>query len=405
MTPPTTPPATPSTIAHTPATLSFSAAMNGANPSGQTVSISHTGTDPLNWSASDGATWLTLSPASGTGNGTVTASVNVAGLAAGTHNATITIAAAGATNTPQTIPVTLTVAATPTPTVAPTIGLGASSLSFTAVQGGVNPGAQTVTINNTGTGTLNWSASDGATWLTLSPALGTGTGTVTASANVTGLAAGTYTTAVTITATGATNTPQTVPVTLTITTPATPAPTISRSPINLTFTASQGAANPANQIVTITNTGAGTLNWSATDNAAWLTLSPASGAGNGSVTASVSTAGLVAGSYTATVTIAATGATNTPQTVPVTLTVTAPATSSATLSWNPNTDADLAGYKVYRSTTSGVYGAPVATLPSNVTSYQFTSLQAGFTYFFVVSAYDSAGNESGFSTEVSKSIF
>ena len=399
--PPAPPPAPPAPlmIGRSPASLSFSAVVNGANPSSQTVSISNTGTGVLNWSASDSATWLTLSPTSGTGNGAVTATVNLSGLAAGTHNAAITITASGATNTPQTIPVTLMVTAAPTPT----IGLGASSLSFIGVQGGANPSTQTVTISNTGTGVLNWSASDSATWLMLSPTSGTDNGAVTATVNTTGLAAGTYNTAVTITAAGATNTPQTVPVSLTIMAASTP--TISRSPASLTFTASQGGANPVSQTVTIMNTGTGTLNWSATDNATWLTISPASGSGNGSAIASVNTAGLAAGSYNATVTITATGATNTPQTVLVTLTVTALATSSVTLTWNPNTDSDLAGYKVYRSTTSGVYGAPIATVPANVTTYQVTGLQVGITYYFVLTAYDTSGNESGFSAEVSKSIF
>jgi fibronectin type 3 domain-containing protein len=91
--------------------------------------------------------------------------------------------------------------------------------------------------------------------------------------------------------------------------------------------------------------------------------------------------------------------------VNVTLTLNAPATSSATLTWNANTEGDLAGYKVYRATSSGAYGVPLATLQGNVTSYIATGLQTGTTYFFVITAYDNAGNESAFSTEVSKSIF
>jgi fibronectin type 3 domain-containing protein len=83
----------------------------------------------------------------------------------------------------------------------------------------------------------------------------------------------------------------------------------------------------------------------------------------------------------------------------------ASATSSATLTWNANTESDLAGYKVYRATASGGYGAPIATLQGNVTSYAATGLQSGTTYFFVITAYDDAGNESAYSNEVSRSIF
>jgi fibronectin type 3 domain-containing protein len=93
------------------------------------------------------------------------------------------------------------------------------------------------------------------------------------------------------------------------------------------------------------------------------------------------------------------------KTATVTLTLNAPSSSSATLTWNANTESDLAGYKVYRATASGAYGAPIATVLRNVTTYQAIGLQFGTTYFFVVTAFDVAGNESAYSNEVSKSIF
>jgi fibronectin type 3 domain-containing protein len=103
------------------------------------------------------------------------------------------------------------------------------------------------------------------------------------------------------------------------------------------------------------------------------------------------------------ITVTASGATS--KTVPVTLTVTAPSTSAATLSWNASTSSDAAGYKVYKATASGTYGAPLATLQGSVLSYQAIGLQINTTYFFVVTSYDAAGNESPHSNEVSKSIF
>jgi hypothetical protein len=102
------------------------------------------------------------------------------------------------------------------PSTSPTIGVSPSSLSFTATAGGSNPANQTVSITNTGGGTLNWTASDNATWLTISPTSGTAPSTLTASVNISGLAAGTYNGTITISATGATNSPVSVPVTLTV---------------------------------------------------------------------------------------------------------------------------------------------------------------------------------------------
>ena len=95
-------------------------------------------------------------------------------------------------------------------------------------------------------------------------------------------------------------------------------------------------------------------------------------------------------------------------TVPVTLIVTAstPTVSigtTATLTWNPNIDADLAGYKIHMGTSSGMYGTPIVV--GNVTSYAMNNLQIGKTYYFAITAYDTAGNESLYSAEVSKSIY
>jgi hypothetical protein len=270
------------------------------------------------------------------------------------------------------------------------------SLSFTAQQGGSNPSSQTLTVTNTGGGNLTWSASDNASWLTLSPTSGTGNSSVTASVTTGTLTAGAYNGTVTVSATGATTV--TVPITFTVAT----APTMSVSPSSLSYTATQGAANPSNQTLSLTNAG-GTLNWTASDNASWLSVTPGSGSGSGTLTASVNTSGLAEGAYNGTITITAAGTTT--NTVGVTLTVNPPATSSATLTWDPNTEPDLASYRIYRSTTPGVYGAALATVPTGTTGYVATGLQMGTTYYFVVTAVDSSDNESQPSNEVSKSIF
>ena len=271
-------PATP-VLALAPASMSFTATAGGANPAAQTANVSNTGGGTLNWTASDNQTWLCVTPASGTGAGAVSVST-IAGLAAGTYTAPVTVTAAGATGSPKTIAVTLTVnPATPVLALAPAstvvhgdggrresgcpdgervehgrrdaqldderqpdlaerdaclaapapaalsvstniAGLAAghlhrhghgdrgrrhrlaedgcrdadgesrlrrcwrsspASLSFTATAGGANPAAQTVNVSNTGGGTLNWTASDNQTWLSVSPASGTGAGALSVS--------------------------------------------------------------------------------------------------------------------------------------------------------------------------------------------------------------------------------
>ena len=97
-----------------------------------------------------------------------------------------------------------------------------------------------------------------------------------------------------------------------------------------------------------------------------------------------------------------------------------PASGSATLTWNgptANSDstalADLAGYRVYRSTTSGSYtGSPVATVAASSPNGGGTGITATInnlasgTHYFVVRAYDTSGNESANALpgEVSKTI-
>ena len=68
------------------------------------------------------------------------------------------------------------------------------------------------------------------------------------------------------------------------------------------------------------------------------------------------------------------------------------------LAWDPNTESDLAGYRVHYGTASGSY--TVHTDVHNVTTYTVTGLTAGQTYYFAATAYDASGNESGYSNPV-----
>jgi hypothetical protein len=82
---------------------------------------------------------------------------------------------------------------------------------------------------------------------------------------------------------------------------------------------------------------------------------------------------------------------------------------SATVSWNANTEPDLAGYKIYYGTAPRSGACPTGGYPNvqnvgNVTTYTFNNLTNGVTYYFSVTAYDTSNNESTCSAEVSKVI-
>ena len=286
--------------------------------------------------------------------------------------------------------------------------LSPNSLEFSATQGGANPATQVVTLDKKGDRLKTWTVTTSAPWITVSATSGTistEVDQITVGANVSGFVAGSYQADITIAVVGrkGLSNKSLLPVTLTVAATTLP-PAIGLSPTSLSFSGTAGGTNPAAKSVSISNTGGGTLTWTASDNATWLTPSPMSGTNAGTVTASVSLTALAAGTYNATITVAATGATT--KTLPVSLTVNPVSTSSsATLSWNANTESDVAGYKIYRANASGAYGAPLGTVPTATTSYVANGLQAGTTYFFAITAYDSAGNESAFSNEVSKSIY
>ncbi len=75
--------------------------------------------------------------------------------------------------------------------------------------------------------------------------------------------------------------------------------------------------------------------------------------------------------------------------------------ADVTLAWDPNTETDLAGYKVYFGKSPGSYGVPIVIGKTN--TYTITGLVPG-TFYFAVTAYNAAGLESGFSNEVSATI-
>ena len=81
----------------------------------------------------------------------------------------------------------------------------------------------------------------------------------------------------------------------------------------------------------------------------------------------------------------------------------------AVLTWEaPLTNADgspltdLVGYRVYLGTASAAYDPPVDV--GSVLSHHLTGLTSAVRYYFAVTAYDTSGNESIFSNEVSKDI-
>jgi hypothetical protein len=73
---------------------------------------------------------------------------------------------------------------------------------------------------------------------------------------------------------------------------------------------------------------------------------------------------------------------------------------SVSLAWNPSSSGAVVGYNVYRGTTTGgPYNKINSSLESS-TAFGDANVAAGKTYFYVVTAVDGGGTESGFSNQV-----
>ena len=101
-------------------------------------------------------------------------------------------------------------------------------------------------------------------------------------------------------------------------------PFIKLSATQFEFTASEGGANPNDQILGISNGGEVTLNWQITEDCDWLSAEPNSGNSTGEVddvNLSVDISGLALGIYTCELTISDPNALNNPQIVDVNLVI------------------------------------------------------------------------------------
>jgi hypothetical protein len=78
---------------------------------------------------------------------------------------------------------------------------------------------------------------------------------------------------------------------------------------------------------------------------------------------------------------------------------------TASLDWNNNTEGDLAGYYVYRSTSSsGVYSRLNSSLLAS-SDYNDNTVTNGIIYYYVVTAVDTFSNESDYSNKAFSGLY
>lgn len=206
----------------------------------------------------------------------------------------------------------------------PVLGITPSNLTYTFA--GTIPPAQAVFISNEGLGDeFGWTASvtQGASWLSISPAMGTTPSTMSVAVDPTTLTSGTHTGQIRVDAeAGIGGSPRYIDVSLSV---VVTLPRLGVTPVALNFEMKQGSTDPAPQSVVVQNLGGGApIAWSASTSEPWLEITPMSGNTPTTSWVEVHGEGLEPGTHEATLTFYSPGVIGSPYSLPVTLVVQPP---------------------------------------------------------------------------------
>jgi len=187
--------------------------------------------------------------------------------------------------------------------VQPEMAVAPTTLFFNATQGSTFVTAQQFNIATANSLPFNWTleiaTSAGGNWLTASKTSGAAPATIFLTVDASKLGAGSYRGTVTVKSAVTSNPQQTVDVLLTV--QGAVGASLGLSQQYLNFQAVAGGANPAPQVLSISNVGSGTLSWTATAETSsggqWLRISPSLGTAPSTLTASADITGLAQGVY------------------------------------------------------------------------------------------------------------
>jgi uncharacterized protein (TIGR03437 family) len=314
-----TPPPGPPTLTVAPDFLSFATQAGSATPLQQTLLVQDLGGGSVAFTASiaGGSPWLSVSPTSGTATAgapvAITVTANAQALPVSSNHTVIQISSADGN---VSVPVTLFASGS-----GPILGVGASGVLFSTVQGFGSSLTQTVPIVDSGTpgSTVNWNVSappisTGANFISLGSLNGQATpsspGALVLSLNnsAADLPPGTYYQLIDVSDTNSLNSPQYITAVLDVVAatgnpaPAPPPPILS--PGGLVFIGRPGQPIPAQQFTLNVST-AQFQNYATSPSLPagqnWFSMSPANGSASlntpASITVSVNTKGLGVGTY------------------------------------------------------------------------------------------------------------
>jgi fibronectin type 3 domain-containing protein len=387
--------------------ITFSGVQNGAAPGERTVTVTNGGTGTLSgltatvrYGAGQPTAWLTASLATASAPTALIFAANQRNLTPGTYSATVDVTSSAPGVATRSIIVRLTVVAP-----APAIGLGANTISFSATQGGADPGEQTVGVTNAGGGsltglgtTIDYQTGQPTGWLTATLTATSAPTQVTLRATTGTLSSGNYTANVRVTSALAQNSPQTVAVTFVVQN------MLALSPSSISYLAARGGGNPLSQTVLVTGTQLTGLTFSITygnaEPTGWASAALSATTSPATLTVNAATLSLPTGIYSATLAVASPDASNSPQMIqlgfnvvdplnpPTSLTATAVSSAQIDLAWTAP-GGSVGRYRVERKTgASGTYAFIDTT---TTTTYQSGGLNSATEYYYRVSACNGLG--------------
>jgi len=232
----------------------------------QVLQIGNARDGVLNWRVTEDCPWLGIEPAIGASHGLLTeatVTVDASGLMRGSYETTFSIQDANAVNNPRTVYVNLTV-------LGPVIGSDPQQLAMETDIFERHVLDRTLTIINNGGSVLDWSIVEDIPWLSVDMLAGACAayegGDVTVRVDCSQLSAGNHTGILTVVDPLAENTPLVVPVTLYI---AGAVIQPSRDKLDFHFD-EKGRSFPDSQIIEISNSGMGNLDWTVESDSDWL---------------------------------------------------------------------------------------------------------------------------------------
>jgi hypothetical protein len=279
------------------------------NPDAIKITLTNAGYGELDYQLISNQNWITLSKSSGITPDSFNVSIDAGLLDYGIHQGRIRLIDTQHNDSTAFIPVVITI-------TGPLIDIEPDSLRFKALVEIGPPSSQTIIVNNSGSGGINFDLTTSVDWLTLDRTTGSDGETVLVGCDITSLVAGEYYGYVIASDDGALNSPESLGVSLSL---QANMPYMATVPDQLDLHLWQGEA--VDDSLRVVNLGIGALDWQAECGAQWFALLSDSGQENEIIRYSIETASLDAGLYIDSIVIRDSIAFNDPLAVPIRVTV------------------------------------------------------------------------------------